>query len=64
MFLLLGFVGVFFSLLAQALARPQASSQYCIVSLIAQNVFVSYVGMFVGGDYVYDPYNFLGLNVR
>ena len=33
-------------------------------SLSMQNVFVTYAGMFIGGDYVFGLYNFIGINVR
>ncbi len=31
---------------------------------ILQNMFVTYLGIFVGGDYIYSFVNFIGLNVR
>ena len=32
--------------------------------LTLQNVFVTYGGMFIGGDYIFEKYNFIGINVR
>lgn len=33
-------------------------------SLSLQNLFVTYVGMYIGGDYVFSLVNFIGINVR
>ena len=42
----------------------QSSSFLVAHTFSVQNVFVSYVGIFLGGDYVFDPLNFTGLNIR
>ena len=37
--------------------------QMSLVSSL-QNVVVTYAGMYIGGDYIFDPYNFIGINIR
>jgi len=38
--------------------------QYLFLGSRFKNMFVTYLGMIVGGDYIYSHVNFLGLNLR
>lgn len=33
-------------------------------NIASQNVVVTYSGMFIGGDYVFEMKNFIGINMR
>ena len=37
---------------------------HSLILLSTQNVVVTYAGMKIGGDYVFDLYNFIGINIR
>lgn len=42
--------------------KPSSSSLF--FPSLAQNIFVTYGGMYIGGDYTFETYNFVGINIR
>lgn len=42
----------------------QKHSSYINNIFILQNLLVTYLGLFIGGDYVFSLTNFVGINIR
>ena len=57
-------------LVISAYCKPKFIFIVCILVLKLvfnpplQNIAVTYLGMYIGGDYVFEMFNFIGINVR
>lgn len=44
--------------------RSYFSAETRLSASLLQNIAVTYMGMYIGGDYVFEKFNFIGINVR